>query len=88
MATLSTQVTFENLAVACDAYGLRISGVSDVSNNENLSGLKSLVLLSPDEPEFWNIFSASSEYRDQNIKKIPSAKTAGIRYRLLIGIPA
>ena len=67
MATLSTQVTFENLAVACEAHGLRISGVSDVSNNENLSGLKSLVLLSPDEPEFWNIFSASSEYRDQAI---------------------
>jgi hypothetical protein len=64
MATLSTQIGFDDLSDACAAYGLRIAGVCDVRGNDSLPNLASLVLLAPSEPGFWEVFAHSDEYND------------------------
>jgi len=65
MATFSTQIGFDHLSRACTAYGLRVAGVCDVCGDDNMTNLTSLVLLSPNEPGFWDVFSSSTEYQDE-----------------------
>ena len=67
MATFSPQIAFDDLSHACTAHGLRIAGVCNVRDDDNLPGLTSLVLLSPSEPGFWDVFSTSAEYQDGQI---------------------
>ena len=64
MATLPTQVGFDDLSGACASHGLRIAGVCNVRADDSLHNLTSLALISPNEPEFWNVFSSSTEYQD------------------------
>ncbi|MEC3861426.1 ferredoxin [Mesobacterium sp. TK19101] len=47
--------------------GLRVRGVLEVTDSDGApEGCASLVLLGPDEPAFWPLFSTSDEYFDGN----------------------
>lgn len=48
-----------------DGTGLRVLGHCPLDDNDGLpQGGGALVLIGPDEPEFWHVFSASTEYAD------------------------
>ncbi len=49
---------------AAQAQGLAVSGTVAQGAAPLPEGVRTLVLLSPDEPRFWPIFTASAEYRD------------------------
>jgi len=89
MATLSTQVTFDEIASVCALHGLRIAGVCNVHSDNSLPDLTSLVLLSPNEPEFWTVFSTSNEYQDglEHPMDRWSARVIGQLGTQLAGVP-
>ena len=57
--------TLAQIATQAGAAGLYIAGTAPVRSEDGLpDAIRSIVLLGPDEPAFWPIFTASEEYGD------------------------
>jgi epoxyqueuosine reductase len=60
-------VTLTNLDVRARAVGLTVRGAFHPEPGDAASdGTGTLVMLGPDEPAFWDLFTASAEYRDDH----------------------
>lgn len=58
-------ITLVSLAAQAQPAGLRLRGAFHPTRTDDApEGCGTLVLLGPDEPVFWDIFSTSPEYRD------------------------
>ncbi|TRD19822.1 ferredoxin [Palleronia caenipelagi] len=57
-------MTAPNVTEALAPHGLRPLGTCTVTSADELPGLGSLVLVGPEEPGFWDVFSASPEASD------------------------
>lgn len=54
----------DEIAAAASAEALSVSGHVALSDADEVPGAATLLLLSPREPEFWPVFTASPEYGD------------------------
>lgn len=52
------------ISVAARALGLDVAGLVAEGAAQMPNGLRSIVLLAPNEPAFWPLFTQSAEYRD------------------------
>lgn len=57
-------MNLEELRQATSRIGLEILGAFHPGIDDDLEGIETLLLLGPQEPGFWALFTASSEYRD------------------------
>lgn len=59
-------MTYEELDHLCRAKALRILGAFpvDLERDADLAGFQTLLMLGPDEPSFWAIFTSSPEFHE------------------------
>ena len=59
-------MTYEELDHLCRAKALRILGALSVDreHDTDLDGFQTLLMLGPDEPSFWSVFTSSAEFQE------------------------
>jgi epoxyqueuosine reductase len=56
---------FDEITSQATAKGLMVAGIAAVDEGDGLApGIRSILLLAPDEPRFWPLFRQSDEYSD------------------------